>query len=92
MQSYPNLKYQNRNSKPIKFESILAEAYRLRHKHPISISFLQRKFMIDYALARKIKHKIDAYDARNPIWYPDKPDEERKETLDDFVKRITPKR
>jgi len=51
-----------------------------------------RKFSLSYDGAKKFKERIDACDAKKGAWYPGKPYEEPKESLDDFIKRITPKR
>ncbi len=71
---------------------ILYKVYRLRHKHPITVAFLMRKFQISYTEACKIKAKVDIRNAKDPVWYPGKPAEESKEDLDTFLKRITLKR
>lgn len=78
--------------KPSSLKEILAAVYRDRHKHPITLAYIMRKFHISYDQAVKIKARVDAYDAKNPVWYPGKPAAAPKEDLDAFLKRITPKR
>lgn len=78
-------------SRPNSIE-ILYKAYRLRHKHPITVAFLMRKFQISYTEAHKIKAKVDARNQKDPAWHPGKPVDECKEDLDTFLKRITTKR
>jgi hypothetical protein len=84
--------FSKKRPKPISFKDVLAEAYRIRYLHPISSSFLIRKFQISMAMANRVIDHIKSHDVNKPVWYPGKPVEQNQESLNDFIKRITTER